>query len=97
MASHIVAYDICHPKRLRKVARFWEARGLRVQKSVFLIEATAAQINVWFRELEGIIDIHEDQVCGWQITKQYCKKIQIGFHHLIEGETCIVGDEIFAF
>jgi CRISPR/Cas system-associated endoribonuclease Cas2 len=29
MNSYIVAYDICHPKRLRKVARICEDFGLR--------------------------------------------------------------------
>lgn len=31
----LVAYDITHPRRLRRVARVLEAHGIRAQKSVF--------------------------------------------------------------
>lgn len=34
-SSYLVAYDICDPRRLRRVAKLMERFGLRIQKSVF--------------------------------------------------------------
>jgi len=42
MDSYVVAYDICDPKRLRKVAQTCEDFGLRRQYSVFFCRLTAA-------------------------------------------------------
>lgn len=38
MAHFIVTYDIACPKRLRKVAKFMEQVGIRLQYSVFYVQ-----------------------------------------------------------
>jgi CRISPR-associated protein Cas2 len=73
--SYVVAYDICDPKRLRKVAQTCEDFGLRRQYSVFLCRLTAADLVRLKSRLYDIIDLQEDQVlfiplcerCGAQI------------------------------
>ncbi|CAM2009578.1 CRISPR-associated endonuclease Cas2 [Acanthopleuribacter pedis] len=35
--SYLVSYDISEPKTLRKTAAYLERRGVRLQKSVFLL------------------------------------------------------------
>lgn len=62
MESWLVAYDICDPKRLRRVARICEDFGLRRQYSVFLCRiARREQVRLRTRLYE-VIDQREDQV-----------------------------------
>jgi CRISPR-associated protein Cas2 len=62
MDSYLVCYDICDPKRLRKVARTCEDFGLRRQYSVFLCRLTATDLVRFKSRLYDIIDLQEDQV-----------------------------------
>lgn len=62
MDSYVVAYDICHPKRLRKVAHTCEDFGFRRQYSVFLCRLTAADLIRLKSRLYDIINLAEDQV-----------------------------------
>ncbi len=62
MDSYIVAYDISHPKRLRKVARTCEDFGLRKQFSVFLCRLSATDFVRLRTRLYDIIDLNADQV-----------------------------------
>jgi CRISPR-associated protein Cas2 len=58
----LVSYDICNPKRLRKVAKVLEGFGARLQFSVFecpLDEMRLAQVK---SSLEPVINHDEDQV-----------------------------------
>src|SRR5205823_10508220 len=62
MDTYLVAYDICHPKRLRKVARVCEDFGLRNQYSVFLCRLTAHDLVRLQSRLYNLINLQEDQV-----------------------------------
>jgi CRISPR-associated protein Cas2 len=62
MDTHLVAYDIANPKRLRKVARTCEDFGLRRQFSVFLCRLTAADLVRLKSRLYDIINLDQDQV-----------------------------------
>jgi CRISPR-associated protein Cas2 len=62
MDSWLVAYDICNPKRLRKVAQTCEDFGFRRQYSVFLCRLTATDLVRLNSRLYDIIDLEEDQV-----------------------------------
>jgi CRISPR-associated protein Cas2 len=62
MDSWIVAYDISHPKRLRKVATCCEDYGVRKQYSVFLCRLTATDFVRLRARLYDLIDLKEDQV-----------------------------------
>jgi CRISPR-associated protein Cas2 len=62
MNSYIVAYDICHPKRLRKVARICEDFGLRKQYSVFLCRLNATDFVKLRARLHDVMKHDEDQV-----------------------------------
>jgi CRISPR-associated protein Cas2 len=62
MDSYLVAYDICDPKRLRKVAETCEDFGFRRQYSVFLCRLTAHDLVRLKSRLYDIIDLKEDQV-----------------------------------
>jgi len=62
METYVVAYDICHPKRLRKVAHTCEDFGFRRQYSVFLCRITATDLVRLKSRLYDIINLQEDQV-----------------------------------
>jgi len=62
MDTYLVAYDICHPKRLRKVARTCEDFGFRRQYSVFFCRLAARDLVRLKSRLYDIIDLKVDQV-----------------------------------
>jgi CRISPR-associated protein Cas2 len=60
--AYIVAYDITHPRRRARVARYLEARGARVQKSVFVCRLTPAAERRLSKALQRLIDPSTDQL-----------------------------------
>jgi CRISPR-associated protein Cas2 len=62
MDSYLVAYDICNPKRLRKVAQTCEDFGFRRQYSVFLCRLTATDLVRLKSRLYDIINLEKDQI-----------------------------------
>ena len=58
--AHIIAYDITDRRRRSRVARFLEARGARVQKSVFVSRLTPAAARAMKLSLERLIDPKTD-------------------------------------
>lgn len=62
MQTHVVAYDIRDPKRLRRVAKTCEDFGCRRQLSIFLCRISAVNLVRLKARLEGIIDPQHDQV-----------------------------------
>ena len=62
MQSWLVCYDICDPKRLRRVARCCEDFGERKQYSVFLCRITLTDYMRMRARLYDLIDKKEDQV-----------------------------------
>ena len=58
----IVSYDICHPKRLRKVHKVMKGFGEALQYSVFSCDLTAAERVRCETALRDVIDVRVDQV-----------------------------------
>ena len=56
METHVVAYDIRDPKRLRRVAKTCEDFGCRRQLSIFLCRISAVDLVRLKARLEDIID-----------------------------------------
>lgn len=59
---YLVSYDICHPKRLRRVARALEGFGVRLQYSVFECALDEMRLAMLKSELHPILNHEEDQV-----------------------------------
>src|SRR5438067_10496564 len=76
MDSYLVAYDICNPKRLRKVAQTCEDFGARRQYSVFLCRLTARDLIRLKSRLDDIIDLHEDQVLFIPLCSRCARDIE---------------------
>ena len=58
---YIVVYDITKPKRLRKIAKYLEGIGIRVQNSTFEIDSNIVQkpLNSIFEELISLCNEEE--------------------------------------
>ena len=70
MDTYLVAYDICDPKRLRKVAQTCEDFGFRRQYSVFLCRLSALDLVRLKSRLYDIINLEEDQVLFIPLCKR---------------------------
>ena len=62
METHVVAYDIHDPQRLRRVAKTCEDFGCRRQLSVFLCRISPTDLVRLKARLEDIVDPRQDQV-----------------------------------
>ncbi len=63
----LVAYDICDPKRLHRVARVCEDYGVRVQYSIFECRLEEAEFSRFWERLIGEIDPAADRVVAYKI------------------------------
>ena len=59
---YLVSYDICNPKRLRRVAKAMEGFGVRLQYSVFECALDPMRLALCKAALHNEIDCCEDQV-----------------------------------
>jgi CRISPR-associated protein Cas2 len=59
---YLVSYDICDPKRLRRVAKALEGYGVRLQYSVFECPLDEMRLAMAKSALQNIINHDEDQV-----------------------------------
>lgn len=78
----IVTYDVetAHAsgaKRLRAVAKLCQKYGVRVQNSVFEIEANAAQLVELKDKLRGIIDQEQDSIRIYRMGNSWQNKIEV--------------------
>ncbi len=74
-ARYLVTYDIADPRRLGRVYRFMKKQGVPIQYSVFLVQASATEINQLMVKMAKMIDASADDVRayrmperGWEIT-----------------------------
>ena len=69
--NYLVIYDICDVKRLRKVAKYLENIGLRVQNSTFELskDTLMKPINKIYNELVELCE-EEDKVFIFKIKKK---------------------------
>ncbi|GAB05114.1 CRISPR-associated endonuclease Cas2 [Gordonia amarae] len=59
---HLIAYDICEPRRLRQVCKVMEAYGTRLQYSVFLCDLSELELVQWRSDIHVVMDYREDSV-----------------------------------
>ena len=73
----VVAYDVSIDRRRTKIAKLLVVKGLRLQKSVFLVEGPPRNVRRLVREIAALIDNNTDRVCAWPLieawkTEQLC-------------------------
>lgn len=75
----LIAYDIVANRRRARIARCLERAGLRLQKSVFLVRATAGEIRKLAARLQHHIDPGTDRLSCWPLREKWPDEtIEIG-------------------
>ena len=90
----LVSYDICHPKRLRQVAKAMEGYGVRLQYSVFECALDEKRANKMKAELHPILNHDEDQVLfvslGPEDSSHGLRIEAMGLPYLVRSRVTIV-------
>jgi CRISPR-associated protein Cas2 len=60
--TFVVSYDVCDPKRLRRVFKVMKGWGIPLQYSVFQCDLSEKQVVELKSELEDEMDMNVDQV-----------------------------------
>lgn len=60
--NYLIAYDIRHVKRLRRVHYYISKRATPLQKSVFLVKETPSTVEAISRGLLALADTDEDDI-----------------------------------
>ena len=76
--DYIIAYDIADEKRLRKVAKLLESETMRIQYSVFFIQAHKTHIEQLQQKLQAIINQAKDDLRIYQIDIENSFHLQAG-------------------
>lgn len=67
----LIAYDVqCHHRRAR-LARRCERAGLRLQRSVFLVDASPPRLRELFQELAPLVDPAHDHLAAWPLSESW--------------------------
>ena len=61
------SYNICEPRRLKRVAKRLEQSAVRMQKSVFIFVGSRAALDGVTGGLTGLIDVAEDRLQTWPL------------------------------
>jgi CRISPR-associated protein Cas2 len=90
----LVSYDICHPKRLRRVAKAMEGFGVRLQYSVFECALDEKRLNKLKAELQPILNHDEDQILlvslGPEDSSHGLRIEAMGLPYLVRSRVTIV-------
>ncbi len=70
----LLAYDICDPKRLARVARICEDYGVRVQYSVFECRLDEDEFTDFWLKLLEVIHAKEDRLVSYRIDARSAKE-----------------------
>ncbi len=73
---YIVCYDICHPKRLRRIHRIVCDYAIRVQFSVYEAELTLKKLNALVDALTNEMNDLEDSLI---IFRGYADNLELNF------------------
>ena len=66
--AFLICYDICDPKRLRRVHKTIRDVGLPVQFSVFLANLKQSELDTLVETLTQLIDASEDKVNFYHLS-----------------------------
>lgn len=72
---HLVAYDVRHPRRLRRVAKVCEDYGIRVEYSVFECDLSEEMFTRLWNDLSAEIDADEDTILAYRICGSCVQRI----------------------
>jgi CRISPR-associated protein Cas2 len=71
MMNWVIAYDVSQDRNRVRLAKLLVANGIRIQKSVFLVEATRGQVDNLTQQMARHIDKKTDSVCAWPLAEAW--------------------------
>lgn len=71
---YLIAYDIRHPTRLRKLAKIAQDYGLRMQKSVFEAKMTPSEFQNMKKRMQSAIEPSEDGIKIFRLCQSCAAK-----------------------
>ena len=74
---YLIAYDIRHPARLRKLAKIAQDYGIRMQKSIFEAELLPSELQSMKHRMKSIINPTEDGIKIFRLC-QACESKRTG-------------------
>lgn len=69
-ARWLVTYDIADPRRLGRLYRYLKKQGVPVQYSVFLVDASAAQMGAIVVQMAKMINADADDVRAYRLPEK---------------------------
>lgn len=91
---YLVCYDICHPRRLRRVAKLMEGYGVRLQFSVFECALDDKRLTRLKAEAEKLLHHEEDQILfvslGPEDSSHGLRIEAMGLPYLVRSRVTIV-------
>jgi CRISPR-associated protein Cas2 len=82
---YLIAYDIRHPRRLRRVAKIMENYGMRVQKSIFEAALSATDLQALQLDLAQVLELEEDGVKFFPLCERCSRSIGV-LGHSVDAE-----------
>ena len=73
---YLVAYDICQPRRLRRVAKVCEDYGIRVEYSVFECDLSEEHFGQLWEDLSREIDHEVDTILAYRVCAACVREIE---------------------
>lgn len=68
-----ICYDIVSDKRRNNLSKLLEGFGFRVQRSLFEMDLSAAELRSLLKKIKGIIDEEEDSVRIYRLPENVWK------------------------
>ena len=73
---YLVAYDICQPRRLRRVAKVCEDCGIRGEYSVFEYDLSEDSFSQLWEDLSREIDHEVDTILAYRVCAACVREIE---------------------
>jgi CRISPR-associated protein Cas2 len=67
---YLIAYDICDPRRLNRVAKLCEDFGVRVQYSIFECRLEPDEFSSLWEKLTNLMDDDVDRVVAYPMDQK---------------------------
>jgi len=72
---YVIVYDVVEDRRRRKLAKYLESLGERVQKSVFELYLTPAELERVLKRAKRLIKLDEDSLRVYDLCAACRKKV----------------------
>jgi CRISPR-associated endonuclease Cas2 len=74
----IIAYDVTRNRIRTRISKVLAKEGMRIQKSVFLVEASTGEVEKLIELMSQQIEPATDSVCAWPLAENWQEKQYAG-------------------